>query len=431
MPLLPRPLLLAACLGLFALTACSTAPKHRLMGNPENPYPLETPPKVGEIVHLATGVKVSTEEMLDIAGDSRVVYVGETHDNPASHRLQLLTLKGMELRHPGQTALGMEMFTRSQQPILDRWVAGELDEKTFVKTSKWYDNWRMDFDYYRDLLLFCRDKHIPVVGLNADKSLVQAVRSKPLAELTPEEKAQLPEFDMNDPYQRGMTESMFQGHAHGKMAVEAFLRAQTLWDETMAESAVRFLKSPLGKGRHLVVIAGGNHINYGFGIPRRVFRRLPTSYTLIGGSEISISEGKVPEYMDVTIPDFPMRPYDFLAFVSYEQLQKQILLGVAYEPEPNGKGLKVQTVVPDSNAARADIKAGDILTAMDGEPLTDGYDLSFGIKKKNPGDHGTIELLRDGKPMKVDVEFRGTGGAAAPAAGAPPAATETHPKEKP
>ncbi|HJV34795.1 ChaN family lipoprotein [Geomonas sp.] len=377
------------------------------MGDPQEPYPRSTPPKVGEIVHLPTGFLVSKTQMLDIAADARVVYVGETHDNPASHRVELEVLQGLEQRHPGRVALGMEMFHRAQQPVLDRWSAGELDEKSFVKAVKWFDDWKMDFDYYRDILLFARDKHIPILGLNANKDLVKAVRSKPAEELSAEEKAQLPEMDMSDIYQRGTTEGLFEGHSHGKMQVEAFLRVQTLWDETMAETAARYLLSPAGKGKHLMVMAGGNHIKYGFGIPRRVFRRIPTSYVLIGGTEIAVAEGTKPEYMDeAELPQIPMRPYDFLNYLSYESLPKRaVMLGVMYEPTASGKGLEVSSVVPGSNAERAGVKAKDVLIGLDNEPLIDSYDLAYAIKKKKAGDHSTLELLRDGKPLKLEVTF--------------------------
>jgi uncharacterized iron-regulated protein len=415
MMIFSRPLLTAATLSLLTMTACSHAPAKQYMGNPQNPYPLSERPKVGEIVHLPTGVKVSLTRMLDIAADARVVYVGETHDNPASHKLELQTLQGMEERHPGKVALGMEMFTRSQQPVLDRWVAGELDEKAFLKSVKWFDSWKMDFDYYRDLLLYARDHHIPVIALNAEKSLVQAVRSNSLEELTAEQKAQLPEMDLNDPYQRGMTAEMFAGHAHGKMHAEGFGRVQTLWDETMAESAARFLASDAGKDRHLVVVAGGNHINHGFGIPRRVFRRIPTSYTLIGGTEIVIAEGKKPELMDVELPEFPMPAYDFLAFLSYDALPKQaVLLGVAFEVAKSGQGLTVTTVAPNSNAERAGVKQGDLLLTLDGVKLADGYDLVYEVKKKKVGDHGLLELERDGKALKLEVTFLAADAAAEP-----------------
>ncbi|GFO61869.1 hypothetical protein GMST_41940 [Geomonas silvestris] len=379
------------------------------MGDPQNPYPLKAAPKVGDIMHLPTGVLVTPEQMLSIATDARVVYVGETHDNPASHRLELDVLKAMEERHPGKTALGMEMFVRSQQPVLDRWVAGKLDEKAFLKESHWFDNWKMDFGYYRDLLIYAKEHHIPVVALNAEKDLAQAVGSTPLEELSPEMKARLPEMDLGDPYQRGMAESIFAGHSHGKLVMDGFVRAQTLWDETMAESAARFLASPQGKDRHLVVIAGGNHVAHGFGIPRRVFRRIPTSYVTIGGNEIAITRKEEPEIMDVDLPDYPNLSYDFLNFLAYEELPETgVRLGIAYEPGPDKRGMQVQSVLPDSNAERAGVKEGDLLLTLDGEPLKETIDLVYGLKQKKVGEKSTLGVERDGKKLTLEVTFQKT-----------------------
>jgi uncharacterized iron-regulated protein len=385
-------------------------PGKQLMGDPETPYPLKTPPKVGDIVHLPTGTLVTLQQMQSVAADARVVYVGETHDNPASHRLELQALQGLQEKHPGQVALGMEMFTRSQQPALDHWTAGKLDEKAFLKESRWFDNWKMDFAYYRDLLTYARDHQIPVIGLNADKSLVQAVGSKPLEELSPEQRAQLPEMDLSDPYQRGMAEGIFGGHSHGKMHMEGFVRAQTLWDETMAESVARYLASPAGKQRHMLVVAGGNHIAHGFGIPRRVFRRLPVSYVLIGGQELQISTSKQKELMDVELPDYPMVSHDFLNYYAYEELPASgVLLGVAFEPTPNKTRLSVKTVVPKSNAERAGVKDGDLLIALDGEQLVDSMDLVYALKQKHTGDHSTLTIERQGQQIKLEVVFEKAG----------------------
>jgi uncharacterized iron-regulated protein len=396
----------ALALSLFATTACCPV-GHKLLGDPQDPYPLAAAPKVGDIVHLPTGVVVTLDQMLAVAGDARVVYVGETHDNPASHRLELQTLQGIEERHPGKTALGMEMFNRSQQPVLDRWVAGELDEKGFLKAVRWFDSWKMDFAYYRDLLTFARDRHIPVIALNAEKSLVQAVRAKQPAELSAEEKGQLPELDQSDPYQRAMVQSFFGGHTHGEMGIDGFLRAQTLWDETMAESAARFLMSPAGRDRHLVVVAGANHVSHGFGIPRRVFRRFPSSFLTIGGSEIEIAAGVEPQTMAVDLPDFPMVPYDFLAFLAYEKLPTQgVLLGVMFEPTASGRGLLVNEVVPGSNAERAGVVRGDLLLALDGEALSDSYDLVYAVKLKHAGERSTLRLERQGKELTLEVLYQ-------------------------
>jgi uncharacterized iron-regulated protein len=344
--------------------------------------------------------------MLAVAGDARIVYVGETHDNPASHRLELQVLQALAERYPGHVALGMEMFVRSQQPALDRWVAGGLDEKAFLKESHWFDNWNMDFAYYRDLLNFARERHIPVIALNAEKSLVKAVRSKAPEQLSPAERAQLPQLDMTDPYERGLVTAIFGEHSHGAMSIDGFIRAQTVWNETMAESAARYLASPAGEDKHLLVIAGGDHVSNGFGIPRRVFRRLAASYTIIGGKEINIPPDKRDRMMNVDIPDFPMTPYDFQVYQAYENLPETgVRLGVMIEAAPAGRGLVVKGVLPGSNAERAGLQQGDLLLSLDGESLTENFDLTYAVQRKHPGDRGVVQVERQGKTLKLEFVF--------------------------
>jgi uncharacterized iron-regulated protein len=339
-----------------------------------------------------------------VATDTRIVYVGETHDNPASHRLELTVLRAMAERYPDGVALGMEMFTPAQQEILDRWVSGELSEKAFVKQSRWQVQWQMDFDYYRPLLDFARERSIPVIGLNAPKSLVKSAARQELGELSVEERRQLPEMDREDPYHGAFVTAMYGDHVHGNSGIEGFRRVQTLWDETMAESVVRYLESPAGKTRRMVVVAGGNHIRHGFGIPRRVFRRLPTSYILIGSKELVIPDDKRDRMMDVEVPRFPMPPYDFLAFTEYEDLARPgVRRGVMLE-EAEGK-VRVKAVLPNSAAEAAGLLAGDVLLAFDGVPLAENYDLIYEVKQKRPGDQSVLQIERDGKEQTVEVTF--------------------------
>jgi uncharacterized iron-regulated protein len=405
-----------AALGLGLLAAC--APALKMNGNPEAPYPPVRPPAAGDVLHFPTGYLLSEAQMLAVATDARLVYVGETHDNPASHRLELAMLRAMADRWQNRVALGMEMFTPAQQPALDRWVAGELTEKEFLKESRWYEQWRMDFDYYRDLLLFARERGIPVVGLNAEKSLVRTVGRKEPDQLSEEERQQLPEMDLSDPYQRALVEAIYGGHAQGNAHLEGFLRVQTLWDEAMAENIARFLAAPGNEERRMVVVAGGNHVRNGFGIPRRVFRRLPAAYTLIGLKEIEIPADKQDRLMDVTIPAFPMPAYDFLVFAAYEDLGKEeVRLGVLLD---EGEGeVRVKGVQPGSVAEAAGVKVGDVVRAFDGRPVAESFDLVYAVKQKRPGDRTMLELKRDGEQISIEVEFK----ASAPA---PP---EKHPKK--
>jgi uncharacterized iron-regulated protein len=280
---------------LLMMSACTAS---RLpAGNAEFPYPPARPPAVGDILHVPSGLFVGETQMLEVVTDARVVYVGETHDNPASHRLELTVLQAMADRWPGRVALGMEMFTPAQQETLDRWTAGRLEEKEFLRESRWFQTWQMDFDYYRDILLFARERRIPVIGLNAGKEQVSAVGRSEVAALPPEERQALPEMDLDDPYQRMLVQAIFGGHGHGENGLAGFLRVQTLWDETMAANVAGFLQER--PEMRMVVVAGSHHVRHGFGIPRRVFRRLPSSYVLVGSQEIDIPAEKQESLMDV------------------------------------------------------------------------------------------------------------------------------------
>jgi S1-C subfamily serine protease len=194
------------------------------------------------------------------------------------------------------------------------------------------------------------------------------------------------------------------------MLIDGFVRAQTLWDETMAESVARYLASPAGKDKHLLVVAGGYHVESGFGIPRRVFRRFPASYLLIGGREIDVPADKESQMMNITLPEYPMVPYDFLAFISYETLPETgVRLGVMVEQAKNRRGLLVKSVVPGSNAARAGLKPGDLLLTLDGEALADNFDLVYAVRRKHAGDHGSLQFDREGQIVTTDVLFQAPG----------------------
>lgn len=76
--------------------------------------------------------------------------------------------------------------------------------------------------------------------------------------------------------------------------------------------------------------------------------------------------------------------------VSTVQLTKQLAeyFGVA-----EGTGVLVTAVTEDGPAAKAGVKAGDVITAVDGEKVDDAGDLSRTINKKKDGDV-TITLIR-------------------------------------
>jgi serine protease Do/serine protease DegQ len=67
----------------------------------------------------------------------------------------------------------------------------------------------------------------------------------------------------------------------------------------------------------------------------------------------------------------------------------------------NVQGALVSQVVDDSAAATAGLKAGDVVTAINGKPVRDAAGLRNAIGLLSVGDKVDIALLRDGKPRRV------------------------------
>ena len=356
----------------------------------------------GDILHLSTGVTITQEQLIDMLGGSRVVYVGEAHDNIRCHEVQLAILQALSERYPGQVAVGVEMLKRPAQDAADQWSAGELDEKSFVKV--WTDDWSDDFDLYRDILRYVRDRNIPLIALRAsDEWMDQARNSEGSAQAAPGQE-RLPELDLKDPYHRSHVEAVFNKHPHGNRDFDAFYRVQVLWDESMAQSVAEYLESDEGRDKRVVVFAGSHHVEYGYGIPRRLFRRVPLPYAIVLPITVHMPEDKRHKVMDVTFPEVPFRPGDFAWIVGYDDLSDQkVYLGVMIRDTDDG--LKVMGTLKNSTAKKIGLEKDDIIVAMDGEPIDTKFDLTYLMGLKKPGDRGVIEVVRDEEPLTLDVTF--------------------------
>jgi len=66
-------------------------------------------------------------------------------------------------------------------------------------------------------------------------------------------------------------------------------------------------------------------------------------------------------------------------------------------------GVLIGDVVPDSPAARAGIKSGDIVTKFDGRPVKSANQFRNGVAATMPGSKAELEIYRDGKTISVPV----------------------------
>jgi serine protease Do len=67
-------------------------------------------------------------------------------------------------------------------------------------------------------------------------------------------------------------------------------------------------------------------------------------------------------------------------------------------------GVLVTRVFDDTPGARAGLKEGDVITALDGKPVHSGHELQTVIARKPIGQSIEVRLLRDGQPKTLSVK---------------------------
>ena len=78
-------------------------------------------------------------------------------------------------------------------------------------------------------------------------------------------------------------------------------------------------------------------------------------------------------------------------------------MGIRFDRDSNG--LAIVEVYDKSPAKEAGLLVGDVLAGIDDKKLADRDELATFMEKKKPGDEVTVEVMRDGKPVKFKVKL--------------------------
>jgi uncharacterized iron-regulated protein len=221
------------------------------------------------------------QEILAQLQTANVVYLGETHDSESDHQQQLAIIQAL-FKHKSKLAIGMEMFQRPAQPLLDRYLAAKITATELRQQTEFDRRWGFKWEYYAPILEFAKANRLPIIALNTPTEITRKVAKQGLESLTPAELQYIPpiaEIDRSNAKYQQMILASYQQHAGivsiASKSFDRFYTAQLLWDETMAERIANFVKQ--NPDDRMIVLAGRSHIIYGYGIPDRVFRRLDKS----------------------------------------------------------------------------------------------------------------------------------------------------------
>ena len=240
------------------------------------------------------------EAMVADLAKADVIFVGEQHDDPGTHRLEAAILDGLR-RRGVPVILSLEMFERDAQASVSAYLAGTTTEEEFLKTSRPWPRYATD---YRALVEMAKAERWPVIASNVPRRYASDVAKTGRAALAalPAADRALAATDLvcpKDAYFERFADSMAKHPMPGSEKLSAedkraqtdrYYDSQCLKDETMAEAIARGL-GETGRGT-VVHFNGAFHSDFGQGTAERARRRLDgrriaiVSILPIAGTEI-------------------------------------------------------------------------------------------------------------------------------------------------
>lgn len=334
--------------------------------------PASQGPQVGQVFAPPGGQPLDEAALKAWLAQTQVLLVGEVHNHPGHHAVQLRLLKAMA-DLPGPLVVGVEWLEASAQPYCDQLSAGQLSVEEFAQKVDWNGRWGFPLSLYAPILEEVRLRHLPLIALNAPLEVIHQVGRQGLDSLSPSQRAQLAPFlDLDDPAYRRLIEAEFLMHGQGRgPSRDNFFAAQVARDDTMAHHLAQAMQPWPASGKRAVVLAGAGHLAHGLGLPTRLARRLP-------GATVRTVLALPPQAVAMLLAD-PAQPTPAdLLVVSTPAPPPPPRLGIIIQNQP--EGVLVERVLPATPAQRAGLLPGDLLVAVDGHPLAGGKDIHDLVK---------------------------------------------------
>jgi uncharacterized iron-regulated protein len=330
----------------------------------------------------------SLNDVIEAISSKKIIYIGEMHDSFAHHAVQLDIISGL-YEKDNRIAIGMEMFQRPFQDVLDRYIAGEIDEGEFLRKSEYFKRWGYDYNLYKPIIEFARTEKIPVIALNMEREIIDKVSSSGMESLSSEERSKIPSgMDFSNDRYRERLQEIFKLHrGRTKKSFSNFFQSQIMWDETMAESIDRFMKE--NPDRQMIVIAGQGHLMYGSGIPSRAFRRNGLDYSIV------LIDSEVKK----GIADYVLFPAP-VEGVTSPKLE-------VYLKEEKGR-FRIAGFPGRSVSEKAGIKKGDVIISIDGTEIWSIDDIKIILLNKRKGDIVKVKVRRRTLGISREAEIEVT-----------------------
>lgn len=209
---------------------------------------------LGRIVDLTSGQSISPEQLLARLAPARRVLVGEQHDNPDHHALQLWLLRELARQRPQGSVL-MEMLNPDQQIKVDQAQAaaraGQVITDPFDILA-WQPGW--DWSLYGPVVMHQLRQPYALLAANLDRAeIMQIYRQRPKLQGQRSSAAEV---------QTRLLDDIRESHCGllPETQLPAMLAVQQQRDRRMAEALLAAPEPSL-------LLAGAFHVRKDLGVP--------------------------------------------------------------------------------------------------------------------------------------------------------------------
>ena len=209
---------------------------------------------LGRIIDLRSGASLTPAQLVEQLAAAELVLVGEQHDNPDHHRLQLWLLQALAAQRP-QGSLLLEMLNPDQQDRVVAAHAATLDGQApadLPAALAWQKNW--DWALYGPIVSYALAQPYPLQAANLNRSeIMQIYAARPALQ---------GRLSTTAPVRETLLADIRESHCGllPEAQMPAMLAVQQQRDRRMAER-LRAAPTPA------LLLAGGFHARRDLGVP--------------------------------------------------------------------------------------------------------------------------------------------------------------------
>lgn len=206
----------------------------------------------------------SFEDMIRDLADADVILVGEMHNHEKGLDFIATTFENLIARNEA-LILSMEFYERDQQVALDDYLHGVTDYEQFVRAAGRGGS-NNPIGHLR-MIERCRVNQRAVIAANSPRRYSTLARKEGFDALRQLTSRQRSLFEIPSALPVGYYADLFRetmggmaGHDENDDAINGFLRAQSVWDHTMAASVADPVTND---GASVFHVVGHFHVNHG------------------------------------------------------------------------------------------------------------------------------------------------------------------------